>query len=122
MDQRYILISFHLIYDLTFLHWNTYDRYCIQIYYVSVPNDRKPLSYYKLVFIFLWLKKKGLEVVNKIIQTFGFELAPVWPYDPHHIISNLRISFHSSTYNHHSKPDLEMLANKDKWEGSSNDY
>lgn len=44
-----------------------------------------------------------------MLHSYGFKMVGTWPYDPYHVISNLRVPCNYPTYNHHSKPNLEKL-------------
>ena len=53
-----------------------------------------------------------LEVMNKRLIQYNFELVERWNYDPYHDISEMRKYFSSPTYENDSKPDLEKIANQ----------
>lgn len=65
---------------------------------------------------FVVKNKSTLEVVNKMMCALGFSQGSIWPYDPYHIICAPRVAFKSSAYIYHNKVELELFANKERWE------
>jgi hypothetical protein len=70
----------------------------------SSKNHKSTFTLPSWVYSFIVKSKFAFEVVNRMMNSFGFNLGMVWHYDPYHIISKKIISLSYSAYIHHNNP------------------
>ena len=62
---------------------------------------------------FVIKNKQALDIVDKFLKSLGLEMEEGFPYNPHKVISNLRVSFNSSKYVTTIHSTLTSLSNKE---------
>jgi hypothetical protein len=55
------------------------------------------------------------EEADRILKEMKFSTSFVWHYDPHGIISDMRVKNKNAPYVHESKPEIEKFANQAVW-------
>lgn len=60
---------------------------------------------------FIINKKHVMEEVEKILQDMQFQQGDKWSYDPHQIVSIIRVENSYAPYVHESRPGIEKLDN-----------
>ena len=59
-------------------------------------------------------RSAGVEA-NAMLNKMGFQPSFTWSYDPHGIISALRVELKATSYTHTSKEEIEKYTNQDEW-------
>ena len=52
---------------------------------------------------------------DAMLKKTGFQPSFTWSYDPHGIISTLRVELKRTSYTHTSKAKIEKYMNRDEW-------
>jgi hypothetical protein len=55
------------------------------------------------------------EEADRILKGMNFSTSFIWCYDPHGIISDMRVKNRNTPYTHEPKPDIEKFANQVVW-------
>ena len=55
------------------------------------------------------------EEADRILKEMKFSMSFIWHYDPHGIISDMRVKNKNSPYAHKPKPEIEKFANQTVW-------
>jgi hypothetical protein len=55
------------------------------------------------------------EEADRILKGMNFSTSFIWRYDPHGIISDMRVKNKNTPYTHEPKPDIEKFANQAVW-------
>ena len=55
------------------------------------------------------------EEADRILKGMNFSTSFIWRYDPHGIISDMRVKNKNTPYTHEPKPDIEKFTNRTVW-------
>ena len=53
---------------------------------------------------------------DKLLREMKFPTSFTWRYDPHSIISDMRVKNKNAPYAHEPRPEIEKFANQVEWE------